>query len=183
MDDVYVVQIASTGPKGMPSEAVAEIAVCRMLADGSDFDTILSETVSIDPLDLGKDSLDWLSSSYGINPEDLYAGEDRDVVVKRVQEALYGKECTSYNVNNVFGKYLCFEPWDCTGELTLLPSVSGRLPAELRGPAEREHELIRLAYDSLCPGDPACVGKGSRAIQLAQMSASVMMALRTRGLL
>ncbi len=183
MDDVYVVQIASTGPKGMPTEAVSEVAVCRMLADGSDFDTVLDESVAMDPRDLGKESLDWMSASYGINPEELYGGEDRDTVVKRVQNALFGRECTSYNVNNVFGKYLCYEPWDCTGELTLLPAISGRLPADLRGPAEREHELIRAAYDSLCPGDPACVGDGRRAVHLAQMSASIMMALRTNGLL
>ncbi len=181
MDDVYVVEIATTGPKGVPADTVAEVAVCRMLADGSDFDTIYSVSIAMDPRDIGKEGLDHLSKNYGIRPEELYLGEGTDKVVRRLQNSVFGRECTSYNVGNVFGKYLSFEPWDCTGNLTLLPSISMRLPSELRGPPEREHELIRAAYDSLCLGDPACVGAGRRALDLAQMAASVLIKLRREG--
>lgn len=31
MDDVYVVELATTGPSGYPKDTVAEIAVCRVL--------------------------------------------------------------------------------------------------------------------------------------------------------
>lgn len=183
MDDVYVVQIASTGQKGLPADAVAQVAVCRMMADGSDFDTVYFDTVSLDPLDLGKDALDFMSDSYGINAEDLYSGSDPESVAKGLQEVIYGKDCTSYNIGNVFGKYLSFEPWDCAREVTLLPSVSMRLYPELKGPPEKEHLLIRQAYDRLCPDDPADVGAGKNALDLAQMSVSVMMELRKAGFL
>lgn len=181
MDEVYVVEIATTGPKGAPDDGVAEVAVCRMLADGSDFDTVYDGSVLMDPRDLGKDALDHLTNVYGIKPEELYSGEDLDIVAKGLQKTIFGKECTSYNVGNVFGKHLSFEPWDCAREVTLLPSISSRLDADLRGPPETEHELIRKAYDSLCPGDPACVGGGRRAMDLAQMATSVLMVLRKDG--
>ncbi len=183
MDDVYVVQIAATGSKGLPSDAVSQVAVCRMLSDGSDFDTVFFETVSLDPLDIGKDSLDYMSESFGINAEDLYSGMDAESVASGLQKTIYGKECTSYNIGNVFGKYLNYEPWDCTRELTLLPSISMRLDRELKGPPEQEHQLIRKAYDSLCPGDPAQVGEKKSALELAQMSVSVLMVLRRAGYL
>ena len=181
MDEVYVVEVSTTGPKGAPADAVAQIAVCRMLPDGSDFDTVYDAMVAMDPKDLGKESLDHLSGCFGINPEDLYLGEDLDRVVRDVQEIIFGKECTSYNVGNVFGKHLSFEPWDCAREVTLLPSISSRLDTDLRGPPEMEHELIRRAYDTLCPGDPSCVGDGRRAMDLAQMATSVLMVLRKDG--
>ena len=181
MDEVYVVEIAATGPKGMPSDTVVQIGICRMLADGSDFDTVYDATVALDPKDLGKESLDYMMECHGIAPEELYVGVDEKTVVSEVQGIIFRKECASYNVGNVFGKYLNFEPWDCTRNLTLLPSISMRLDRDLKGPPEREHELIRKAYDTLCPGDPACVGDGRRAVDLAQMATSVLMRLRSEG--
>lgn len=181
MDDVYVVEIAATGPKGAPKDAAVEVAVCRMLADGSDFDSVYDGAVAMDPRDLGKESLDYLEENYGIESEDLYTGEDREEVVGRLREAIYGRECTSYNVGNVFGKYLSFEPWDCARELTLLPSISMRLDPSLKGPPEQEHVLIRKAYDQLCPGDPAEIGEGRRAADLSRMAVSVLMRLRREG--
>lgn len=182
MDDVYVVEVAATGPKGYPNDSVAEIAVCRVFGDGSDFETVYNDGVFLDPKDLGKDPLDYMQANHGIEPEDLYAGSDISRVVEDFQKAVFGKECTSYNVGSTFGRFLSFEPWDSARELTILPSISVRLPPELKGPPEKEHELIRLAYSSLCPGDPACVGDGMHAIHLAQMASSVLMELRRRGL-
>ncbi len=182
MDDVYVVEIAATGPRGYPNDSVAEIAVCRVFGDGSDFETVYNDGVFLDPKDLGKDPLDYMQANHGIEPEDLYAGSEISRVAEDFQKAVFGKECTSYNVGSTFGRFLSFEPWDSAGEVTILPSISVRLPPELKGPPEKEHELIRLAYGSLCPGDPACVGDGMHAIHLAQMASSVLMELRRRGL-
>ena len=179
MDEVYVVQVATTGPKGAPSDGVAQICICRMLPDGSDFDTVYDAELSMDPRDVGKASLDYMSENFGLNAEGLYAGESSEDVVKEVQRIIFGRECTSYNVGNVFGMHLNFEPWDCTRRLTLLPSISMRLAPELKGPPEREHILIRRAYDELCRGDPACVGDGKDATALAQMAVSVLMGLRS----
>ncbi len=182
MDDVYVVELAVTGPNGMPEDTIAEVAVCHMFADGSDFELVYNDGVALDPLNLGKGPLDYMQENYGILPEDLYRGSDQERVAMDLANLLTGKDCVSYNVNNVFGRYLDFEPWDAVGRLTLLPSISARLPGELKGRPEDEHILIRRAYDNLCPGDPASVGDGMRAIHLAQMATSVLMALRVHGM-
>ena len=76
MDDVYVVELATTGPSGYPKDTVAEIAVCRVLSDGSDFETVYNDGIALDPKDLGKDPLDYMEENYGIVPEDLYVGSD-----------------------------------------------------------------------------------------------------------
>ena len=182
MEDVYVVQVAPTGPRGCPDDAVAEIAICRVLQDGSDFDTVYSDGVALDPMDLGKAPLDYMSSEFGIEPEDLYAGSELRRVVSDFQRVVFGKQCTSYNVANSFGKHLSFEPWDAARNLTLLPSISCRLPSEFKGPAENEPALIRRAYDSLCPGDPAGIDGGRHAIHLAQMAAEILCLLRRNGM-
>ena len=180
MDDVYIVEIAATGPRGMPNDTVAQVAVCRMYADGSDYDTVFEGHLALDPKDLGKDSLDFLESEYGITAEDLYAGDDPKTVVERFQSLVFGRECTSYDVKWTFGKFLCFEPWDTTRELTLLPSYSVRLDRSIREPEEGKNP-IRKAYEATCPGDPLSVGPGNGAFELAQMSAGVMMELRKAG--
>ena len=53
MDEVYVVEIAATGPKGMPSDTVVQIGICRMLAYGCEFDTVFDANVALDPKDIG----------------------------------------------------------------------------------------------------------------------------------
>lgn len=177
-----MVEIATTGPSGYPRDTVSEIAICRMLPDGSDFETVYNDGVALDPRDVGKASLDYMEESYGIVPEDLYAGSDIARVASDVQKIIFGKDCTAYNIGNVFGKYLSFEPWNCARNVTMLPSISVRLPSDLKGAPESEHILIRNAYESICPGDPAMVGEGRRAIHLVQMAASVLIALRRNGL-
>lgn len=180
MDDVYIVEIAATGDNGMPKDTVAEVAVCKMFSDGSDFETTYYGRIALDPRDLGKDALDHLADVHGIGPEGLYMGDPEDTVVRGLQDAIFGKECTSFDVNLTFGRFLCFEPWDTTGELTLLPSYSVRLDRDIRNPPEGEL-AIPYAYSKLCPDDPAGIGKGRTALDLAQMSASMMCILRRGG--
>ena len=81
MDDVYIVEIASTGNDGMPKDTVAEGAVCRMFSDGSDFETVYYGRIALDPRDLGKEGLDHLATVYGIEPEGLYMGDPEEIVV------------------------------------------------------------------------------------------------------
>ncbi|MBQ8179214.1 MAG: hypothetical protein IJ026_02050 [Candidatus Methanomethylophilaceae archaeon] len=181
MDEVHVVEVATTGTSGFPRDRVYQVAVCRMFADGSDFDTVFHGSVCLDPRDLGKEALDRMSSVYGTNPEELYMGDPEADVVRGFQGSVFGRECTSFDVNTTFGKYLCYEPWDTTREVTLLPPVSCRLPRDARTPVGDVHP-IRHAYSVVCPGDPAEVGDRNGALELAQMSVSVLMVLRRNGM-
>ena len=175
MDDVYVVEAVFTGPKGFPMDKVVEVAVCRMHRDGTDYDTVYESTVFSDPMDLGKDALDYILENSGITAEMLYASTPEDVVVKELTAKLRDTECTSFNVNRTFGQFLCVEPWDLNGELTLLPSISSRLPPEYS-------KDLKAAYDYASPGNPMKV-EGSRAMDLCLMSTSIMMRLRQGGYL
>ncbi|MBE6528618.1 MAG: hypothetical protein E7Z64_05600 [Thermoplasmata archaeon] len=173
MDDVYIVECAVTGPSGFPADRVVEVAVCRMFKDGTDFDTIYDSFIFADPLDLGKDSLDYLQDNYGITAETLYSAPSESEVVKEVLAKLKDKECTSFNVNFTFGRFLCVEPWDLNGELTLFPSIASRLPMEYS-------KTLRDAYDYVTPGNPMDV-KGDTAMDRCLMSTSIMMKLRQTG--
>ncbi len=180
MTETYVVEIVATGAGGYPKEQVAEIAICRIT--GTEFETTYCNGICLDPLDLGKNSLDYLSENHGIEAEDLYTGSPLDAVVADVQKLLFGNECTAYDAGNVFGRYLAFEPWDLTGNATILPSLSSRLPRDLKGPVSEESRMLESAYETLCPGDPAQTNGGRRALHLAQMASCILLELRGRGL-
>ena len=162
-----------TGPGGFPQERVVEVSVCRMYSDGTDFDTMYDSFVFAEPMDLGKVSLDYLSDNYGITAEMLYVAPPEDIVVRELFDKLRDRECTSFDVNRTFGQFLCVEPWDLNGEVTFLPSISGRIPPEYAGD-------IKSAYDYVTPGNPMDV-HGSTSMDLCLMSTSIMMRLRQSG--
>ena len=173
MDDVYVVEAAVTGPKGFPQDRVVEVSVCHMHSDGNDYDTIYDSFAFADPMDIGKDSLDYLSENYGISAEVLYVSPPVEVVVKELFSKLQDKECTSFNVNRTFGQFLCVEPWDLNGEVIFLPSISSRLPQEYAND-------LKAAYDYVTPGNPMDV-HGTNSMDMCLMSTSIMMQLRRTG--
>jgi len=180
MDDLYVVEIAATGAKGLPADAVAEVAVCRLPGDGSEFETVFWGRVMLDPLDIGKEALDHLESVYGITAESLYAGDPEEEVSKGLQEAIYGKECCSYDVGFTFGRFLSFEPWDTAREVEVVPSYHLMLPDTVKG--DSAASSIAAAYDAMFPGDDAGILEESGALRLAQMSAAIVQRLREEGL-
>lgn len=173
MDEVYIVEGAFTGPKGFPFDRVIEISVTRMCADGTDFDTVYDSFIYADPMDIGKDALDYLEQNHGITAEVLYASPEESVVIKELTEKLRDKECTSFDVNQTFGKFLCVEPWDLNGELTMLPSIRSRLPPEYS-------KTLKDAYDYVTPGNPMGV-QGTNSMDMCLMSTSIMMQLRRTG--
>ena len=173
MDDVHIVEIAASGPKGFPMDRVIEVAVCRMHRDGTDYDTVYDSYVFADPMDLGKASLDYIEENYGITAEALYSAPDEGTVAKELLGKLRDTECTSFNVNRTFGQFLCVEPWDLNGELSLFASISSRLPAEYTS-------TLKEAYDYVTPGNPMDV-RGSTAMDRCLMSTSIMMRLRQTG--
>ncbi len=175
MDDVVVVECATTGTKGFPIDRVIEVSVCRMHRDGMDFDTVYDSFVYADPMDIGKDALDHLQNEYGITAETLYAAPEEGIVVKELFSKIKGSECTSFNVNLTFGKFLCVEPWDLNMEITMLPSIASRLPPEYS-------RSLPDAYHHFCPDNPMDVS-GRTSMDRCLMSTALMMRLRQDGYL
>jgi len=181
MDSIMVTEIAETDPRGLPWGRVIQVAVCRVDPESGIYDTVLNETVKADPLDLGKPALDRLLDVYGINTEELYLGEDQDVVSERLIDVLAGADCVSFDVGT-FGNFLCYEPWNLNGLATFYPSMSRFLPAQAVPLEDEKVDPLRKAYDIMCPGDTAGVGERKGAYERAQMSASVLSALIRAGL-
>ncbi len=182
MDGIYVVETAASDPRGLPWGKVLQISVCRVDGDGGFYETAYSGSIQADPLDLGKESLDYISDRYGISAESLYLGVPEEEAASRAREILVGKECVSFDVGEVFGRYLSYEPWDLAREVTLLPSVSRFLPAQAMMLPSEEADPLAKAYEAICPGDPAGVGNGKGAAERTQMTASVLSALISAGL-
>ena len=178
MDEVYIVEVAVTGESGFPKDAVVQIAICRMEADGSDYDTVYEDNIALDPKDVGHDALTRLEEVYGITAEILYMGEDRSEVISRVTSILKGHDCASFS-KMTFSKFLCYEPWDLNCEVTFLPAISLLIPRDMLG--DTDPNSLHNVYGRLCPGDPAGVGEGRSAMDMAQMSACVAMAMRRKG--
>lgn len=180
MEEVYVVEVVPTGPTMFPRDRVVEVAICRVLPNGLDFDSVLADRISMDPRELGKTSLDYLESFHGLTPQDLYFGTTEEELVSRVRSILCGRTCTSFDIQQSFGKFLCFEPWNLTHEADLLPSIKSRFHPDLRV-MEQPGNPIRSLYEKVLPGDPASVGEGNGAYECACMSSSLLIHLRETG--
>lgn len=180
---MYVVEINGDGEKGYPENVVAEIGICRVDPEYKDFDTVYHDVIQLDPMDIGKASLDWLSATSGMDVRELYLGSPVMDVATRVKKILRGNDVACFDIGEVFGKYLLYEPWDLTHEVSVMPSVSRRIPGNASPePGKTFNERIRYAYSVICPGDPAGIGDGRRALDLAQMTSQMIMALRSHGL-
>ncbi|MBR4504554.1 MAG: hypothetical protein IKP20_06255 [Candidatus Methanomethylophilaceae archaeon] len=182
MGDIYVVETADSDPRGIPWGKVLQISICRVEEEGGFYDTAYSAAIQADPLDLGKDSLDYISERYGINAESLYIGIEEREAVARVRNVLVGRECVSFDVGEVFGRYLSFEPWDLTREVTLLPSISRFVPAQAKPLPDEKADPLETAYKKICPDDPAGTEGKKGAAERAQMTASILSALMEAGM-
>jgi hypothetical protein len=183
VSELYVVEINGDGEAGYPQNVVAEIAICRVDLGSKDFDTVYHEVVRLDPLDIGKASLDWMSATSGMDARELYFGSPALEIATHVKSILAGSDVACFDIGEVFGKYLLYEPWDLTHEVSVMPSVSLRIPRNaIPVHGTMLNDRIRYAYSVLCPGDPADVGEGRRAMHLAQMTSQIIIVLRSHGL-
>jgi hypothetical protein len=180
--ELFVIELNGTGPEGYPSDSVAEIAICRILPDYGDFDTVYQQTVYHDPLDLGKQSLEWIYEKSGMSAEEFYYGKEISEVASEVREIIRGNEAVCFDVREVFGKYLLYEPWDFTFDVTLLPSVSFRIPSSEFSDGTDINDRISSVYRRMYPNDPAGIGNGRRAMHLAQMTSMILAGLHRTGL-
>lgn len=183
MSSIYVVEINADGDKGYPDNVVMEVGICRIDTATLDYDSVYGELIARDPLDMGKTSLDTLTDTAGIDVRELYHGLPEEDVVSDVRKILKGQDVACFDVRETFMKYLLNVPWDLTKEAMIMPAVSIRIPRNLN--LKREDPVqkrIADAYSLLCPGDPAGVGDGRRALNLAQMTSEILIKLRKDGM-
>ena len=183
VSEIYVVEVNADGDKGYPDDMVVEIAICRVDTDTMTFDSVYHELIQNDPLDMGKSSLDILTDNAGIDARELYLGTPSDEVIADVRRILEGKDTACFDLKETFMKFLINEPWDLTGVVTVMPAVSIRVPPKDKAGADKTlQERIRHSYFRLCPEDPAGIGEGRRALDLAQMTSQMILTLRKNGM-
>ncbi len=180
-DPVYVIESISDGAEGHPYDEILSIAACKVDLDAGDYETVFSEVVQVEPKYVGKRKLDYAESK-GLDVQSLYTGMPLGDIVRELTEIVKGQYVTSYDIRQQFTKYLCNDPWDLTGSVTIMPSIMMRQPISLRCKyPEDEPDIIVKAYRKAFRNDPANVGKNRDAMELAQMASMVAISLRARG--
>lgn len=180
-DKVYVVESVSDGAQGFPYDEILSIGVCAVDLDAGDFDSVYSAVLQGEPKYIGKAKLDY-AEARGLSVPLLYDGVPVDVAVKEFKDVIRGKYVTSYDIRQEFSKYLVNTPWDITLEAHILPSIMNRQPISFRCKhPEDEPDIILKAYRKMFRGkDPANVGGGRGALELAQMASSILLDLYGR---
>lgn len=181
-DDIFVIEVLPTGPDGYPYDEIADIAVCSVDLETGTYQTVYSNLISYDPRQLGKTKLDYLAGIGKIYAEDLYGGDPEEKVTEEVFKIIEGNNVASYDGKQEFGRYMTYGEWGLTPRTTVMPSISAKMPISLkcRFPSD-EPMTIRKAYRRLLKHDPAQIGTGKRAIDLALMSSELMIHMRGKG--
>lgn len=180
-DDIFVVQILTSGPNGYPYDDIAEIAVCSVNLTDEKVELLYEQVVSIEPKNLGRSKLEYLFKRFGISAEELASGEPASAVSKEVLDIIKGHTVACFDARQ-FSRYMTCSPWDLTFRTTVMSSVSTKMPISLRckDPAD-EPDIIRKAYRRTFRNDPARVGRGRQAGHLAMMTSYVAIDMRKRG--
>ena len=177
-----VIEIIANGDRGFPYDSVIQIGYV-------DVDTETGELSDGDIITIKSDADSWSQKERdyvgdSVSEEDLRNGTELAAAVERVKSDLKGKDATSFEIANTFGRYLSFEPWDLTFETSILPSISFRLPSTVRGmDSSKENVYIERAYSRYLRDDPLGLGNRRRdALDYARESAMLLLFLRDRGL-
>jgi len=177
--DVCVLQVVTDGPGGFPEDEVVDIGICGIDLENMEAESIYSMFISYDDPVLTEEKKKYLAGN-GISADDLRKGAPIGSVSADVKRILDGRSVASFDIRNVFYRYMVNEPWDLTKEVSVMPSICSRLPRSLnKGPSE-ENLAIRNAYRKIFNDDIMDVGEGKRALDHALMSSAILMELRKR---
>lgn len=178
--DVYVVQAVTTGPGGCQTDSVVQIGIAAADYRSDEAESAYFETVRpARPLTGAQRA--WLEEA-GLAPEKAEAGVPAAEAAEEVRRLLKGSYLASFDVGGAIGRHLVYEPWDLTGDVSIMPSICGKLPFPAGGVPADENRAAEAAYDLLYPGDARGVGGGRTALDFALKAAFVLLDLRARGL-
>lgn len=180
MDTVYVVEVHTDGEYGFPRDRIAEIGICRVDTGTGDVESAFSTRVHLEPGSFMKRQRQYLYATSGLTPEDLAVGMPEAEAARQVKRILAGKTVTSFDIGYTFKKFLVYDPWDITLEMSVMSSASVGLPPSLREGTLSQPEMIRRAYGTLFPDDEKGIGDGRSALDLALMTSFILLEMRAR---
>lgn len=179
--DVHVLQIITNGPSGYPKDDVVDIGICGVDLKNMEVDSLYSMTVGYDVNEWSTEKTEHLKQT-GLDMNDVMNGAPLEDVCADVKRILFGKMISSFDIRNVFYRYMVNEPWDLTKETSVMPSVSSRLPPSLRcSEPSDENKKIFESYERLFTDDPMNIGSGRKALDYSLMTSAILMELRKRG--
>ncbi|MCQ2070081.1 MAG: hypothetical protein MJZ68_03010 [archaeon] len=180
-DRIFVIETLFDGAEGYPYDEILSIGVCSVDLDEAVVEPVFEAVIAKEPKYLGKVKLDYAESK-GFDVGSLYVGEPEAEVVRKFKEIVKGGYVTSYDIRQEFNKYFINNPWDLTFEAEVMPSIMNRQPISFRCKyPEDEPDIIRKAYRRMFKNDPAGIGKGRTAMDLAKMASYIAINLRSRG--
>jgi hypothetical protein len=179
--DVCVIEVNTSGPKGFPDDEVIEIGICGVDLTGMSTENLYSAIVRYDTSSWNEDKKEYIKRC-DITADDIENGVPLETVCRDVKRILNGKQSASYDIRNVFYRYMVNEPWDLTKEVITMPSVCSRLPSSHRCNIPSDENIhIRNSYSRIFNDDPMNVSDGKSALDAALMTSAILMELRKNG--
>ncbi len=178
MTEIHIVEAITDGEYGCPLDRIVEIGICKANIETGIVESLYSEKVFLEPGSFTKKQKAFLLEKHHLTPEDLKDGCSLEEIVERTMKVLRGTTVTSFDSSVTIGKFLAFEPWDISKEMSVMSSVSSLLPKPVVLDEKlTEKEKIITAYRMIFPDDEHCVGDGESALDLAIKTGYILIKL------
>jgi hypothetical protein len=176
---VYIVEALTDGDYGFPLDRIAEIGICRVDMDTKTVESMYGSRIRLEEGSFTAKQREYLENHSHIKVSELQDAPDLYTVIDEVAEILRGKTVTSFDIGMSVNRFLAFEPWCLTHEMTVMSSVGASVPEEIKGPDPNdERSAIRYAYDALYPNDTPAARDGDTALDMAIRTAFIMLGMR-----
>jgi len=176
---IYVVEALTDGDYGFPLDRIAEIGICRVDLDTKDVESLYGSRILLEEGSFTAKQREYLENHSRIKIKDLQDAPDLYTVIDDVSEILRGQTVTSFDISMTVNKFLAFEPWCLTHEMTVMSSVGSLVPEALKGPDPKdERSSISYAYDALYPKDTPAAKEGDTALDMAIRTAFILLGVR-----
>jgi hypothetical protein len=121
-EDIYVIDLETTGRKGFPDNVVVEVAIFRVNKNLS-VEKILSSLISHDEDKKELINKSWWSEQSGVKYEETLTGKDCEIAWKEISAIISGKKVMSWNTKFDFNDYILpiFEFYNLPINFTILP--------------------------------------------------------------
>ncbi len=176
---VYIVEALTDGDYGFPLDRIAEIGICRVDMDTKTVESMYGSRIMLEEGSFTAKQREYLEKHSGMKVSDLKDAPDQFEVIDEVATILRGQTVTSFDIGMTVNRFLAFEPWGLTHEMTVMSSVGASVPEEIKGPdPDDKKSAIRYAYDALYPNDTPAARDGDTALDMAIRTAFIMLGMR-----
>lgn len=116
-DEIYIVDLETTGLIGCPEDIIVEIGVCKTVFSENEVELIYSSVVGLDATfeSIKKYETSWIFKNSNLKISDIVSAPKQEEVSSELREILKDNYVTSYNTDFDFHKFLFRNPWNMRG--------------------------------------------------------------------